>query len=359
MTADEVAEPLVPPDVDLRDFPYMPLHVVRLRDSETAGVDDAEGFRAAVLLWCASWHQIPAASLPDDDRALARLAGYGRDLATWQRAREAGALRGWVRCADGRLYHPVVAEVALKAWATRSAQRARTEKATAERERRRAAAHAGADVPTGGDRNDSDAGGRDEGRDGGRNDAADAERNEQRNVKRNVVQGKGREGRVIDRPPLPPPDGGGDGPDDPEHGNGNPDPGGRKAKAGKVARRKGSRVTFDEFVADCRATGEQRVPPDDPVRAFAERAGIPDEFLAVAWAWFRGRYSGTSKAYADWRRHFRNTVEGNWGRLWYVRDEDSAVVLTTAGETLRRAIDAERAERRRAGAGAAEGQANA
>ena len=26
-----------------------------------------------MLLWCASWHQVPAASLPDDDIVLARL----------------------------------------------------------------------------------------------------------------------------------------------------------------------------------------------------------------------------------------------------------------------------------------------
>lgn len=123
-------DPLVPPEVDLRNFHYMPLDVVRLRDSDIAGVEDGEVFRAAVLAWCAAWHQVPAASLPDDDAVLARLTGYGRDLATWRRVREAGALRGFVRCSDGRLYHPVVAEKALEAWDKKGRQAERTRRAT-------------------------------------------------------------------------------------------------------------------------------------------------------------------------------------------------------------------------------------
>jgi hypothetical protein len=123
-------DPLVPPEVDLRNFTYMPLDVVRLRDSDIAGVEDGEVFRAAVLAWCAAWHQVPAASLPDDDAVLARLTGYGRDMATWRRVREAGALRGFVRCSDGRLYHPVVAEKAVEAWDKKGRQAERTRRAT-------------------------------------------------------------------------------------------------------------------------------------------------------------------------------------------------------------------------------------
>ena len=117
--------PLVPPEIDLRDFAYMPLDVVRLRDSDLAAVSSGDGFRAAVLLWCASWHQVPAASVPTDDRVLARLAGYGRDVSAWLEVRE-DALRGFVECADGRLYHPVVAEKAREAWTQKIRQRERT-----------------------------------------------------------------------------------------------------------------------------------------------------------------------------------------------------------------------------------------
>ena len=107
--------PLVPADADLQDFPYMPLDVRRMRDSDLAALESPEACWAAVLLWAASWHQLPAASLPDDDRVLANLAGYGRVVKEWQRVKD-GALRGWIKCDDGRLYHPVVAEKALEAW---------------------------------------------------------------------------------------------------------------------------------------------------------------------------------------------------------------------------------------------------
>lgn len=93
----------------------MPLDVRRLRDSDLAARESPEACWAAVLLWSASWHQVPAASLPDDDMVLANLAGYGRVVKEWRKVRQ-GALRGWIKCSDGRLYHPVVAEKALEAW---------------------------------------------------------------------------------------------------------------------------------------------------------------------------------------------------------------------------------------------------
>ncbi len=119
-------KPLTPIDCDLRNFPHMPLDVVRLRDSDLAALEGAEEFRAAVLLWCASWHQIPAASIPDDDRVLANLAGFGRVVKEWMKVRE-GALRGWVKCEDGRLYHPVIAEKALSAQESKYKQEWKTE----------------------------------------------------------------------------------------------------------------------------------------------------------------------------------------------------------------------------------------
>ncbi len=117
--------PLVCADTDLRDFPFMPLDVVRLRDSDLAARATGEEFRASVLLWCASWHQVPAASLPDDDAVLASLAGFGRSVKDWAKVRK-GALHGWIKCDDGRLYHPVVAEKANDAVRARKKQRDRT-----------------------------------------------------------------------------------------------------------------------------------------------------------------------------------------------------------------------------------------
>lgn len=122
-------EPLVPIDVDLRDFPFMPLDVARLRDSELASNETPEACWAAVLLWAASWHQVPAASVPNDDKWLAKQAGYvsrGKVAREWSEVR-IGALRGFVECSDLRLYHPVVAEKAIDAWKAKLRQRLNTE----------------------------------------------------------------------------------------------------------------------------------------------------------------------------------------------------------------------------------------
>jgi hypothetical protein len=54
---------------------------------------NGEAFRAGVLLWCAAWHQVPAASLPDNDTELANLAGYGRVVKEWRKVRDRGAGR--------------------------------------------------------------------------------------------------------------------------------------------------------------------------------------------------------------------------------------------------------------------------
>ncbi len=103
----------------------MPLHVARLRDSDFAASVHPEAAWYGVLLWAASWHQIPAGSLPDNDTMLMRLVGLGRDARTWKKHREE-ALYGFELCSDGRLYHPIVAEQANKAWNEKVQQRHRT-----------------------------------------------------------------------------------------------------------------------------------------------------------------------------------------------------------------------------------------
>lgn len=114
----DLPAPLTPADCDLRDFQYMELDVRRLRDSEFAAGASGDGFRAGVLLWCAAWHQVPAASLPDNDTELANLAGYGRVVKEWRKVRD-DALNGFVKCSDGRLYHAVIAEKAVAAFAAK------------------------------------------------------------------------------------------------------------------------------------------------------------------------------------------------------------------------------------------------
>lgn len=114
----DLPEPLAPPECDLRDFGFTPIFRARLFGSSFhARATDSE-WRGGVTLWLKSWDQVPAGSLPDDDIDLCRLAELGRDLKTWRKIKD-GALHGWFKCSDGRLYHNVVAEGVAEAWAKR------------------------------------------------------------------------------------------------------------------------------------------------------------------------------------------------------------------------------------------------
>lgn len=105
-------DPMVPAEVNLQEFSYMPLYFRRLFASDTWNAANDTQRIAALALWCESWHQSPAGSLPDDETILARLSQTGTK---WRFVRDF-ALRGWVRCSDGRLYHSVMAGLAIAAW---------------------------------------------------------------------------------------------------------------------------------------------------------------------------------------------------------------------------------------------------
>lgn len=113
-----MTEPLTPPGCDLRAFRDMPLDIGRFRRSDLVTECDPEAVIAAILLWGVAWHEVPAASVPDNDRWLAKAAGYGRAIEAWLRVKDE-ALRGFVLCSDGRLYNRTLAEKALTAWDSR------------------------------------------------------------------------------------------------------------------------------------------------------------------------------------------------------------------------------------------------
>ncbi len=92
-------------------------------------------------------------------------------------------------------------------------------------------------------------------------------------------------------------------------------------------------VTLRCWLEEIKEAGEQAIPETDPVFAYASKAGIPDEMLSLAWAVFKADHiqgPGAKKLQKDWRQTFRNYVEKNYLKLWYVNSE-GAHVLTTAG----------------------------
>ncbi len=109
----ELPVPLVPGDLDMGRCWWLKLDVGRFLNSEFNINTHSDGaWRAGVTLMLRSWQMVPAGSLPNDDRALARLAGV--PLPRWRRLK-VEALASFVLCADGRIYHPVVCAEALEA----------------------------------------------------------------------------------------------------------------------------------------------------------------------------------------------------------------------------------------------------
>lgn len=134
---NDLPNPLTPADCDLTGYRWMPLDVVRVIDSDTFGISTGDEFKTAFRLWAKCWQQVPAASLPNDDRVLAHLAGLSENPAKWKKVREV-ALRGFIECSDGRLYHPVIAEKAIEAMGKREQHVEREENEQTRQQRLRA-----------------------------------------------------------------------------------------------------------------------------------------------------------------------------------------------------------------------------
>jgi hypothetical protein len=92
-------------------------------------------------------------------------------------------------------------------------------------------------------------------------------------------------------------------------------------------------ITLRVWLESLKTSGAEAIPATDAVFTYAAKSGIPDSFLELAWAVFRADHlegSGAKKLQKDWRQTFRNYVEKNYLKLWYVNAE-GAHVLTTPG----------------------------
>lgn len=112
-------EPMTPPDCRLDGVSSMMVDL-NIFDSDLFALSTGDQFKAALKLYGASYNQVPAGSLPADDRVLAHLSSYS--LKDWVKMRPI-SLRGWIECRDGRLYHRVTAEKVCIVWLGRLRKR--------------------------------------------------------------------------------------------------------------------------------------------------------------------------------------------------------------------------------------------
>jgi uncharacterized protein YdaU (DUF1376 family) len=104
--------PLISTDLYLGDkCKWLPLDTDRLARSIFMRIANNEQLGAAFRLWLLAWGEKPAGSLPNDDRWLSDAAKIDRQR--WSSQADV-VLHGFVVCNDGRLYHPVICEIAKK-----------------------------------------------------------------------------------------------------------------------------------------------------------------------------------------------------------------------------------------------------
>jgi len=110
----------------------------------------------------------------------------------------------------------------------------------------------------------------------------------------------------------------------------NPLKGGKGGSVHGSSAKQPDTTTFREWLDVCKAKGDKALPADDPVYEYVERVGISLELLHLHWAEFKLRRRESDKRQRDWRQIFRNSVRGNWYRLWWM-PPGRAPELTTAG----------------------------
>lgn len=102
----------------------------------------------------------------------------------------------------------------------------------------------------------------------------------------------------------------------------------------KPKKPKRAEITLTAFAEQCREAGEAVIPEDDAVFAYAEKVGLPAEYVGLAWTWFKAKYTdgaGKAKRYANWRQTFQNAVRDCWPKFWAI-GQGGEFYLTTAGK---------------------------
>jgi hypothetical protein len=107
-------------------------------------------------------------------------------------------------------------------------------------------------------------------------------------------------------------------------------------KGGEPGEKARSSISMQAYLDDCRKTGTKAIPEGHAVFAYAEKVGIPSDFLRLHWLEFKDRYTmPEAKRYKSWPTVFHKSVKGNWFKLWFVGN-DGQYALTTVGQQAQR-----------------------
>lgn len=110
LVSQDIADPPYPVTTKANGF-KQEVDWDRLSQSRTWIYADNEVRPWLLMLWLKSWHNVPAGSWEADDEYIARSLGCKLEFFIGHREQ---FMRGWVRHADGRLYHPFITAQVLE-----------------------------------------------------------------------------------------------------------------------------------------------------------------------------------------------------------------------------------------------------
>ena len=96
-----------------------------------------------------------------------------------------------------------------------------------------------------------------------------------------------------------------------------------------------SEKTMEEWLNSL--NGEPPIPSDSVVLKFADYAGIPFEFIKIAWTHFKQLMIEKGKTQKDWRKTFYVYIKNDYLKLWAFNQQGECF-LTTAGKQAANAL---------------------
>lgn len=119
----------------------------------------------------------------------------------------------------------------------------------------------------------------------------------------------------------------------PEQGTGNRERNREQGSADESPSRGKPLRTLAGYIDERKTQSLKVIPDDHAVFTYATQAGIPHEFLQLAWLEFKARYTTSpddKKKYRDWAAVFHKAVKGNWLKVWFI--DAGQYKLTTVGQ---------------------------
>lgn len=94
-----------------------------------------------------------------------------------------------------------------------------------------------------------------------------------------------------------------------------------------------------DWLEACKQAGEQPITAEDSIFDYANKVGLPIDFVRFAWIEFKRKNVEKKNKQKDWRAHFRNAVRENWYGIWF--EKDGGWMLTTRGKQIKKELQGE------------------